>query len=66
MPQMIALGQPILVNCAHCGRHAWHVAVLPGRQKISCPCCDRLTVVEFFTERNADGERQFKMDVWPG
>jgi ribosomal protein L37E len=62
---MIALGQPILVNCAHCGRHAWHVAVLPGRQKLSCPRCGYQTGVDFSTERKPGGEREFKMDVWP-
>jgi hypothetical protein len=37
-----------------------------GRQRLICPCCRRPTVTDFFTDRNTDGERQFKMDVWPG
>jgi hypothetical protein len=43
-----------------------HVAVLPARQKLSCPRCRRVTVVDFLTERSADAERQFKMNVQPG
>ncbi len=63
MLQMIALGQPLLVNCVRCGRHAWHVSVMPGEQKLRCPCCHEHTVVEFYTERRSDGNERFKMDV---
>lgn len=65
MSTMIALGQPVLVNCAHCGKHAWHIAVMAGRQKLTCPCCRHLTVIEFFTDRDSEGDRVFKMHVWP-
>ena len=62
MPQMIALGQPVLVNCVRCGRHAWHVSVMPGEQRLQCPRCDQRTIVEFYTQRCSDGTL-FKMDV---
>ncbi len=63
MQQMIALGQPLLVNCVRCGRHAWHVSVMPGEQKLRCPCCREDTLIEFYTERCSDGTRLFKMNV---
>lgn len=63
MSQMIALGQTIHVNCARCGKHAWHVAVMPGIQKLRCPRCDYCTVIEFYTRCCDDGTQMFKMDV---
>ena len=63
MSQMIALGQPVHVNCASCGKHAWHVSVMPGTQKLICPRCGHQTNIEFYTQRGCDGVRLFKMDV---
>lgn len=63
MSQMIALGQPVLVTCATCGKHAWHVSVMPGIQKLLCPRCGHQTNIEFYTHRCQDGTRLFKMDV---
>ena len=65
MSRMIVLGQPVLVNCACCGKHGWHIAVMTGRQKLTCPSCRHLTVIEFLSERDSEGDRVFKMDVWP-
>ena len=65
MSQMIALGQPVHVNCACCGKHAWQVSVLPGVQKLICPRCDHQTNIVFYTDGCSDGTRQFRMDVKP-
>jgi hypothetical protein len=65
MSQMIALGQTVYVTCSQCGRHAWRVSVIPGIQKLTCPCCERLTRVEFYVDRNAACGPLFKMDVRP-
>lgn len=65
MSQMIALGQTVIVNCAHCGRHAWQVSVMPGSQKMVCPCCDHPTKVDFYVEDGRWGRPLFKMDVRP-
>lgn len=66
MGQMIALGRTVHVNCAHCGKHAWHIAVMLGTQKLNCPRCGHATHIEFYTVRCDDGERLFKMDVKAG
>ena len=67
MSQMIALGQTVFVNCAHCGRHAWRVSVMPGMQKLACPYCEHLTKVEFYIASGGDACARplFKMDVRP-
>lgn len=65
MSQMIALGQTVHVNCANCGKHAWHVAVMPGTQKLRCPRCDHKTTIEFY-ESLSNGGRVFRMDVKGG
>ncbi len=63
MSQIIALGQPLHVNCAQCGKHAWHVSVMPGIQKLRCPRCHERTLIEFYSSRCSDGSKQFKMEV---
>ena len=63
MSQMIVLGQTVCVNCANCGGHTWRVSVMPGKQRLGCPCCYFGTIVEFYTVGYSDGTRLFKMDI---
>lgn len=65
MSQMIALGRTVYINCANCGKHAWQVSVMLGRQILTCPSCRGETDIRFYTERGCDDARAFKMDVSP-
>ncbi len=63
MAQIIALGQPVQVHCATCGRHTWQVSVMLGKQKLRCPFCTFATIVTFYEERSLGGRMVFKMKV---
>ena len=59
----VTLCTSTIVNCVRCGKHAWHVSVMLGSQKLRCPCCHQDTVVRFYEDRRSDGSRLFTMDV---
>ena len=42
------MADTIIVRCAHCGALIGEITFVPGTQRLGCPSCDKMTIVDIY------------------